>query len=207
MDGYCFLLTASFYQLLSSFHLKPEVCNCFRPKVLSSASDSLILCVIPRCLRPRGRQVSGDWQLPVAQLPHEDGVRAGVSVLPGAVLPPWKWGSVITSLPSSLLSFSSLCSPPTFFLAVAPFLPCCFKWHWLNVIRMTSGTLHILKLDILSQGTLTCKISHFLIYRPFIITDSTQGIYFDVCLLFFSSPSLYFIFCPSISPRVCREFT
>lgn len=61
------------------------------------------LMCLPRCLRLRGQQVSSDWQLPVALLPHQDRVRAGVSVLPGAVLPPWKWGSVIT--------FSLSCSP------------------------------------------------------------------------------------------------
>lgn len=108
---YCFLST-------------PEIVDCFddyynlsiqsQNSVIVSDSKLFhcvwlpVLLCLPRCLRLRGHQVSVDWQLPVAQLPHQDWVRAGVSVLPRAVLPPWKWGSVIAFSPSSAALSSNL---------------------------------------------------------------------------------------------------
>lgn len=80
-----------------------------------TVSDSMLsvwlpcsAAAFPRCLHLGGHKVSGDWQFPVAQLPDQEWVRAGVSVLPGAVLPPWKWGSVIAFSPSSALLFFPL---------------------------------------------------------------------------------------------------
>lgn len=106
---YCFLSTPNIVDCFNDCWNLPIHCQ---NSVIVSDTELFLpvwlpaLRFLPRCRCPRGHQVTGDWQLPVVQLPHQDWVRAGVSVLPGAVLPPWKWGSVIAFSLSSALLFS-----------------------------------------------------------------------------------------------------
>lgn len=108
---YCFLSTPKIVYWFNDYNdhsliTKPKLYNSFRLQKFSLGLTPLLCLCLARCLRRRGHEVSGDWQLPVAQLPHQDRVRAGVSVLPGAVLPPWKWGSVIAFFSISCSAFS-----------------------------------------------------------------------------------------------------
>ena len=130
----------------------------------------LLLCVcLCRCFCPRGHKVWGDWQLPVAQLPHHDRVRACGSVFPGADLLPWKWGSVIAFSSSSFLLtrvFVFCSSSPPNHVFFIPFFALyralsCYTFSiltfWVSLIA-TYASSQLMKDWVMCQSTLNYRM-------------------------------------------------